>query len=109
MLNSHYKQAWSLLAHTSDASSDLILMKASCAFKLREHHKALSLLNELKRNQMCRKIKVKTLILRSKVFRHMQLYEEALRDAMAAQALMSREQLKQHPELKVSLAELQVR
>ncbi len=83
-------------------------MRATCAFKLREHHQALSILNELKRNQVCRKVKIKALLMRSKVFRHMQLYEESQRDAIAAQALMSRDQLKMHPNLKVNLAELEV-
>jgi uncharacterized protein YjbK len=84
MVNSQYKQAWSLLAHAKDATIDLSFMRATCAFKLREHHQALSILNELKRNQVCRKVKIKALLMRSKVFRHMQLYEESQRDAMAA-------------------------
>jgi hypothetical protein len=38
MVNSQYKQAWSLLAHAKDVTTDLSFMRATCAFKLREHH-----------------------------------------------------------------------
>jgi len=84
MIGSEYRQAWAFLAAVPNPASDVRLLQASCALKLKEHHKALQILNEVKRNQMCKKVKVKALIMRSKVYRRMQLYEEALRDAMAA-------------------------
>jgi pentatricopeptide repeat protein len=63
-------------------------LQVSCHIKLKNYHKAIQMLNEMKRNQMNRKIKLKALQLRMQVYRKIQKYDESLRDARCLQALM---------------------
>ncbi len=46
------------------------------------------MLNLLKRNQASKKVKIKALLMRMKVYRRQMKYEDALRDAVVAMTLM---------------------
>lgn len=78
MVQCKYKDAWNLLTSVSLPSSDMLFLKATCALKLKKYHVAIQVLNEIKRNQVCRKLKIKAMLMRMKVYRKLQLYDESL-------------------------------
>lgn len=101
MVVGDYKKAWALLSSVKNPSADLQFLMATCAMKQHNFHKAIIILNDIKRNQLNQKIKVRSLLMRMKVFnfyyhtiiyqahKKMRKYEESLRDGLAVWALMS--------------------
>lgn len=57
---------------------------------------------------MSRKLKIKAIQMRMKVYRKMQKYDESLRDARCVRALMDQEQLLKNDKLKYEIRELKV-
>lgn len=67
------------------------------------------ILNDLKRNQISRDVKIKALQMRMKAHRKMQKYEESLTDARCIRAMMNQEQLIKNDHIKQEIRELKVR
>jgi hypothetical protein len=42
---------------------------ATCAMKMENYHKSISILNEIKRNQLNKTLKFKALLMRMKIYR----------------------------------------
>lgn len=69
--------------------SNMEVLKATCLLKQHKFSSSIKVLNELKRNQLNIKLKTRCFRMRSKVFKKMGNYENALSDLQVAYTLMS--------------------
>lgn len=69
----------------------------------------MCILNEVKRNQLERDVKLRALMMRMRCHRRMEQYEQSLLDARTARAMMTDEQAIVHyPHIKTEIRELKV-
>lgn len=89
MLESRYKDAEEFLNNLPALDSQGLFIKANCLMKQGNYYSSIIVLNEAKRNQLSKKIKIRALLMKMKVHKKLKRYDLAYKDALNALGMMN--------------------